>query len=118
MQSKRGCAGRGDVDAVADAWAMFRAHLDARIREINEEVAHYPTPIARCDEQLTKLLEQRARIFRQRNAAADLGPMPSDAASADWLLRVGDYLTTLEPCVDDDVETMLRRRIASLTSAR
>jgi hypothetical protein len=97
---------------------MFRAHLDARIREINEEVAHYPTPIARCDEQLTKLLEQRARIFRQRNAAADLGPMPSGAATNAWLLRVGDYLTTLEPCADDDIETALRRRIVSSMSVR
>src|SRR2546423_11850963 len=56
-----------DVAATAalEAWHALRSHLDAKNREINDEVAHYPTPIARCDVQLSKLLEQRSRIYRE-----------------------------------------------------
>src|SRR5947207_10335985 len=51
-----------DAGSLAELWTMFRTHLAARMREINEEVAHYPRPIARCDVQLSKLLEDRARL--------------------------------------------------------
>ena len=36
--------------------------LAARLREINDEIAHYPQPIARCDAQLGGLLEERAQL--------------------------------------------------------
>jgi hypothetical protein len=117
MSSTESAAENAVSDSIAEAWATFRKHLAARIREINEEVAHYPTPIARCDEQLTKLLEQRARVFRQENVAAELGPMP--LRDPDWLRRVRDYVTNLEPCGDDDIETALRSRLLnSMTQAR
>jgi hypothetical protein len=100
------------TDAVAELWAMFRKHLATRIREINEEVAHYPRPIARCDVQLSKLLEQRARVFQQMNLAAELGPLPPGDADAHWLQRLDDYLASLEPCGgDDDIEAVLRSRL-------
>ena len=38
-------------------------HLEQRIAELSEEIRHYPTPIARCDEQLTALIERRARLL-------------------------------------------------------
>lgn len=34
-----------------------------RLAEISAEIRDYPTPIARCDEQLTALLEERARLL-------------------------------------------------------
>jgi hypothetical protein len=36
-----------------------------RIAELSEEIRHYPGPIARCDEQLMALLEERARLISQ-----------------------------------------------------
>ena len=39
--------------------------LQRRLAEISEEIRRYPTPIARCDEQLTALLEQRAALLEQ-----------------------------------------------------
>ena len=42
-----------------------RAALLARLAEINEEIAHYPQPIARCDAQLGGLLEERLRLRAQ-----------------------------------------------------
>jgi len=41
----------------------MRAELEARLAAINDEIRHYPTPIARCDEQLTALLDERSRVL-------------------------------------------------------
>ena len=41
------------------------AHLERRLAELNEEIRTYPGPIARCDEHLPALLEERARIIAQ-----------------------------------------------------
>ena len=41
------------------AWA------ERRIAELSEEIRHYPGPIARCDEQLTALIEERSRLLSQ-----------------------------------------------------
>jgi hypothetical protein len=38
-------------------------YLERRIAELSDEIRRYPTPIARCDEQLTALLEQRAKLL-------------------------------------------------------
>ena len=37
--------------------------LERRIAELSDEIRHYPTPIARCDEQLTALIEERTRLL-------------------------------------------------------
>ena len=34
-----------------------------RIDALSREIRSYPTPIARCDEQLAGLLEERARLI-------------------------------------------------------
>lgn len=39
--------------------------LARRIDELSEEIRHYPTPIARCDEQLAALIEERARLLAE-----------------------------------------------------
>jgi hypothetical protein len=41
----------------------MRADLEKRLAELNAEIRHYPTPIARCDEQLTGLIEERSRLL-------------------------------------------------------
>jgi hypothetical protein len=40
------------------------ACLEQRIAEISEEIRRYPGPIARCDEQLAALLEERSRLIQ------------------------------------------------------
>jgi len=54
-------------------WDALRERLAARFRQLNDEIRHYPRPIARCDEQLTRLIEQRDRVrgLRGRMAACD-----------------------------------------------
>jgi hypothetical protein len=41
----------------------MKAELEKRIAELSAEIRHYPTPIARCDEQLTGLIEERSRLL-------------------------------------------------------
>ncbi len=36
-----------------------------RLAEISTEIRNYPTPIARCDEQLAALLEERTRLLQR-----------------------------------------------------
>jgi len=41
--------------------------LARRIEELSVEIRNYPTPIARCDEQLTALIEERSRLMSLLN---------------------------------------------------
>ncbi|MBM3385390.1 MAG: hypothetical protein FJY40_09670 [Betaproteobacteria bacterium] len=41
----------------------MRRKLERQLEAINAELRSYPTPIARCDEQLAELLELRARLL-------------------------------------------------------
>ena len=56
--------------------------LQQRIDELSREIRAYPTPIARCDEQLTQLLEERARLLARRQA---LGEDPGCGPDARWI---------------------------------
>ena len=47
--------------------------LDERIAALSDEIRRYPTPIARCDEQLTALIDERARLLAVRSARAGRG---------------------------------------------
>ena len=41
----------------------MRSELRQRIEQLSLEIRHYPTPIARCDEQLAGLIEERSRLL-------------------------------------------------------
>jgi hypothetical protein len=47
---------------------MNPAELERRIDRLSEEIRGYPTPIARCDEQLTALIEERSILLSQLNS--------------------------------------------------
>jgi hypothetical protein len=99
---------RLEVDAI-QAWTALRRHLEAKNQAINAEVAHYPTPIARCDVQLSKLLEQRARVCRELERVALIGEVSSsDRIGAEWLRGVDRFTTNGEPDAEDDAENALR----------
>ena len=98
--------------SVFGAWEALRRHLETRNRELNAEVAHYPTPIARCDVQLSKLLEQRARLYRELDGAASIGGLPpADGAFAYWLDGVEHFILSPQPDCDDEDERALRREL-------
>ena len=47
----------------------MRQELQRRITALSAEIRNYPTPIARCDEQLGGLLERRARLVERLERA-------------------------------------------------
>ncbi len=55
--------------------------LERRLAELSSEVRNYPTPIARCDEQLPALIEERARVLA---ALQRLQSVPSDRELCKW----------------------------------
>ena len=40
-----------------------RQALERHLAELSDEIRHYPTPIARCDDQLLDLLERRSHVL-------------------------------------------------------
>ena len=97
------------LDAIVAIWTERKGHLAARFRALSEEVRHYPTPIARCDDQLPKLLEQRglARTELERVSALEPIAPGSDEASIDALERFLDA----SPATDDETEIEIRLRL-------
>ena len=57
----------------------LKRRLEARYAEISAEISHYPAPIARCDEQLTALIEQRARVAQ---AMQGINALPDEPRGA------------------------------------
>jgi hypothetical protein len=47
---------------------MNGADLQRAIDRLSDEIRRYPTPIARCDEQLTALIEQRSLLLSRLNS--------------------------------------------------
>jgi len=57
------------VSDTAQLCREIRAHLERRGAALSEAVRNYPTPIARCDEQLPALLESRREVLRLLEAS-------------------------------------------------
>jgi hypothetical protein len=47
--------------------------LQKRLEELSCEIRDYPTPIARCDEQLAQLLEERSALITRLKLLEDQG---------------------------------------------
>ena len=50
-------------------------HLQRELERLNEEIRTYPGPIARCDQHLPALLEQRSLLLQELNKE----PCPPEA---------------------------------------
>jgi len=101
--------------SIADTWTELRSHLERRSIELNAEVHSYPSPIARCDEQLPKLLDQRARVVRLLKAANELGAGSAPASmDAGWLESLQGFLSLADAAsADDEAEIELRSRLST-----
>jgi len=44
-----------------------RLLLKRKFEDLCAQVREYPTPIARCDEQLSALIEERSRVLEELN---------------------------------------------------
>ena len=93
------------------AWSELKSYLERRSRELNEEVRNYPTPIARCDEQLTKLIEQRTRAVNNLKLGIDAGPAQPGHADRRWLAALDAFIADPQAATDDETEIAIRSRL-------
>jgi predicted component of type VI protein secretion system len=82
-------------------WSELRRHLERRVGQLNAEISHYPTPIARCDQHLAALLEQRSALHDRLQQMNEL-------AAA---VRALDSFLTAPADNADETETALRARL-------
>jgi hypothetical protein len=91
------------------AWSALRDYLRRLSEELSEEVRAYPAPLARCDVQLTRLIEERTRAIEQLKVLSAADPRRSETAlaSLEFLLA--------EPQVhaDDELEGAIRTRLSA-----
>ena len=87
-------------------WSELRRHLERRVGELNAEISHYPTPIARCDQHLAALLEQRAALYGRLQRMDEL------AAAVHAL----DAFLAAPADTADETETALRTRLMAALS--
>jgi hypothetical protein len=87
--------------ALPAPWVALQRHLARRVARLNAENSHYPTPIARCDQHLAALLEQRAALFERLRRMDEIGGAFRDA------------IAFLDSPVDgvDETEEALRGRL-------
>lgn len=93
------------------AWLELKAHLELRCRELSDEIRSYPTPIARCDEQLTGLIERRARAIEHLKRFIDSDPRQPGKPEPDWRARLESYLAESRQYVGDEAERAIRVRL-------
>jgi hypothetical protein len=55
------------------------AYLERKLAALNEEIRNYPGPIARCDQHLPALLDERARLMAELQLLQDRESCPSAA---------------------------------------
>jgi MoxR-like ATPase len=104
------------VEPVVTAWSELKIYLDRRSKELSEEVRNYPTPIARCDEQLSKLIEQRAGAIDEMKLLLEAAPARSGPPGRRRLEALEAYLMRPRAFPDDELETALRSRLRAAVS--
>ncbi len=115
MNRRPGNAAHEVQVATRGALAVLQAlqsHLESRAGALFSEVRHYPTPIARCDDQLPKLLEQRAHVMGRLREVREAGGL-ADSQRDETLLAGLRKLVRHYPRGDDDLEMDLLARLAA-----
>jgi hypothetical protein len=54
----------------------MKESLQKRLAELSLEIRNYPTPIARCDEQLAALLDERSGLIQKLQTSGESGCSP------------------------------------------
>jgi hypothetical protein len=107
----RGADAADDSGQMADAWEELRRYLVGCAAQLADELHHYPSPIARCDEQLPKLLEQRRAVLGQLASMESIDAQGGGVRERCSLLRA---FAGTAPLSDDADETILRAKLAGV----
>jgi hypothetical protein len=85
------------MGTIGEAWRALRAHLEARARELAHEVRSYPGPIARCDEHLPALIDERARAWELARLAGSVEDERAALGDCAWESRVAQVAWMVRP---------------------
>jgi hypothetical protein len=102
------------IDATPPAWSLLRRRLDELAAGMQEEVRSYPTPIARCDIQLTQVVEDCAEAFRRVRVAEALHAARATLARDAWQAQLRDFATALSATPDEPLASACRRLLQAL----
>ncbi len=106
------------AESVVEAWTALMGELGARKRELGEAVRAYPTPIARCDDQLPKAIAQRDAAAMLVRSAVEVQGSRAALSTAQWHERVRDFALRLGAAEDDAALEETRRRVLVALEAR
>src|SRR5450432_671141 len=106
------------AESMMEAWAALMGELEARKRELGEAVRAYPTPIARCDDQLPKAIAQRDAAALHVRSAIEIDAARAHLPGTRWRERVRDFALQLGAIEDDATLEATRRRILEALEAR
>ena len=99
-------------ESLESLWNEVRDYLKRRGILLNEEVRNYPTPIARCDEQLTDLLERRARA---KNDTHRMDALAGQALShRDYVALITEFIEAPSYSRDETENSFKARLTAQL----
>ncbi|GGC66972.1 hypothetical protein [Undibacterium terreum] len=100
-------------------WTDLKTYLQRISRELSAEVSTYPAPIARCDEQLPKMIEQRNLAMGLLHELAEIDRAGSAPLDERQLALMEAFVRSAEFAREDDSERILRSRVeAALAMAR
>lgn len=94
-------------ERIDETWTALRGALAAYARALDDEVRSYPTPIARCDEQLTKAIADRDAAYRQLRRAEDLDRERDTLGQRQWRARLREFT---RPDAPDESTTLAAAR--------
>jgi hypothetical protein len=97
--------------AVVAVWSELKSWLERQSADLYEEARNYPTPIARCDDQLPLLIERRSRAMEHLRQIVDADPGRPEGSIERSLERLAAYLASPESAIDDEQERVLRARL-------
>ena len=100
--------------SIREAWQALMAELDARKRELAQAVRDYPTPIARCDDQLPGAIALRDAAAQRVRCATGLEAAREALPPAQWSERVRDFTLALAAGDDAALERSRRRVLEAL----
>jgi hypothetical protein len=83
------------MDPVLEAWRSLRTRLEDRARALAEEVRAYPTPIARCDDQLPGLIARRSEAYAALREFEALERERESLDPAEWHERAAALMKSL-----------------------
>jgi hypothetical protein len=106
------------AESMMEAWGALMGELEARKRDLGEAVRAYPTPIARCDDQLPKAIAQRDAAARLVRSAIEVEGARAALSMGQWRERVRDFALQIGAADDDAKLEAARLRVLATLEAR